>query len=156
MSFESQLLKTKTQQCHLLQDIYDLVDNTLEDEPPSKVQKTGLIKRNVSKELDRLYDITHHGRKWIADLEAKERKRTGISSLKIGYNKVFGYYIEITKANLAHAPLEYIRKQTLVNGERFITEELKQFENEVLGAEEKILKLEKEILWNILFLGKPG
>jgi len=98
-----------------------------------------------NEELDRLYDITLNGKKWIADLEAKERKRTGISSLKIGYNKVFGYYIEVTKANLPHVPAEYIRKQTLVNGERFITEELKRFESEVLGAEERILKLEREI-----------
>ncbi|MGA1841362.1 MAG: DNA mismatch repair protein MutS [bacterium] len=148
--FETRLLKIKINQCHLLQDVFDLIDNTLEDDPSSKAQKTGIIKRNVSEELDRLYEITYNGRKWIADLESKERKRTGISSLKIGYNKVFGYYIEITKSNLANVPAEYIRKQTLVNCERFITEDLKHFENEVLGAEERILKLEREIFDNLL------
>jgi DNA mismatch repair protein MutS len=150
LCLEAPLLKIKTNQCRLLQEVYDLIDNTLEDDPSSKAQKTGLIKRNVSKELDRLYEITHNGRKWIAALEAKERKRIGISSLKVGYNKVFGYYIEITKSNLANVPPEYIRKQTLVNGERFITEDLKQFENEVLGAEEKIMKLEREIFDHLL------
>jgi len=143
--FMSVLLKRLIDQCHPLQDVHDSIDSVLTDAPPSSALRIGLIKRSVNEELDRLYDITLNGKKWIADLEAKERKRTGISSLKIGYNKVFGYYIEVTKANLPHVPAEYIRKQTLVNGERFITEELKRFESEVLGAEERILKLEREI-----------
>ncbi|MGA1843479.1 MAG: DNA mismatch repair protein MutS [bacterium] len=139
------LLRRLTDQCHPLREVYDAIDSVLADAPPSSAIKTGLIKRGVNDELDRLYDITLHGKKWIAGLESKERVRTGISSLKIGYNKVFGYYIEVTKANLPHVPADYIRKQTLVNGERFITEELKRFEGEVLGAEERILKLEREI-----------
>jgi DNA mismatch repair protein MutS len=148
--FEAPLLKKKASECHELQKVYDLIDGTLSDGPPSHNQKTGLIKRNVDPELDRLYDITQNGKKWIAELEAKERKRTGISSLKIRYNKVFGYYIEVTRSNLSNVPQEYIRKQTLVNGERFITEDLKRFENEVLGAEERILKLEREIFERLL------
>ncbi|MBN2373018.1 DNA mismatch repair protein MutS [bacterium] len=149
-AFESPLLKEENERCHPLQEVYDLINNTLADDNPYSQQKTGLIKRNVNEELDRLYDISRNGKEWISRLEAKERKRTGITSLKIGYNKIFGYYIEVTKANLPYVPNEYIRKQTIVNGERYITEELKKLEYEILGAEEKIMGLEKEIFGQLV------
>ncbi|MGD9074377.1 MAG: DNA mismatch repair protein MutS, partial [Desulfobacteraceae bacterium] len=109
----------------------------------------GLIKEGYNGALDRLISVTRNGKDWIAQLVSSERKRTGISSLKVGYNKVFGYYIEVSKANLHLAPPDYIRKQTLVNGERYITEALKEYEEMVLGAEEKRVELEYEIFGQI-------
>ena len=99
----------------------------------------------VSSELDEIQDAARNGKQWIARLQETERDRTGISTLKVNYNKVFGYYIEVSKANLGAVPEDYIRKQTLVNAERFITPELKEMESKVLGAEEKLSNLEYEI-----------
>jgi DNA mismatch repair protein MutS len=118
---------------------------TLVEGPPVSVRDGGIIADGVDADLDRLREVRAGGRSWIAEFQAREQKRTGIGSLKVGYNKVFGYFIEITKANLANAPADYERKQTLVNAERFITPELKEREAEVLGAEEKILALEYEL-----------
>ncbi len=118
---------------------------TLVEGPPVSVRDGGLIADGVDPDLDRLREVRAGGRSWIAEFQAREQKRTGIGSLKVGYNKVFGYFIEITKANLANAPADYERKQTLVNAERFITPELKEREVEVLGAQEKILALEYEL-----------
>jgi len=117
----------------------------LVESPPVSVKDGGLIAEGVSADLDRLRGVRAGGRSWIAEFQAREQERTGIASLKVGYNKVFGYFIEITKANLASVPEGYERKQTLVNAERFITPELKEREAEVLGAEEKILALEYEL-----------
>jgi len=125
-----------------LSDIRELLETSLLDELPITSRDGGIIKEGYSKELDEIRNIKRDGRKWIAELETKERETTGINSLKVGYNRVFGYYIEITKTNLQHVPEHYIRKQTLVNAERFFTEELKEYEEKILGAEEKILELE--------------
>ncbi|MCM8773769.1 MAG: DNA mismatch repair protein MutS [Candidatus Omnitrophica bacterium] len=108
-----------------------------------------LIQKGVNKELDELKDIQENGREWLKNLQAEEIKKTGINSLKIGYNKVFGYYIEISKPNLHLVPQDYIRKQTLVNAERFITPQLKEFEEKMLTAEENILRIEKIIVEDI-------
>jgi len=126
-------------------DIVDKIGNTLVDSPPLNIKEGGLIREGVRAELDEIKDASVNGKKWIAQLQETERERTGISSLKVGFNKVFGYYIEISKANSALAPEEYIRKQTLVNGERFITPDLKEMESKVLGAEEKLSAIEYEI-----------
>lgn len=120
----------------------DLIRNALVDEPPAQATNGGLIRPGFSAELDQLVRSTQSARDWIAGLEARERERTGIRSLKVGFNKVFGYYIEVSKANLDRVPADYIRKQTLVNGERFITPELKEYESLVLNAEERINELE--------------
>ncbi len=126
----------------------DLVQNIQEaivDEPPLAVTEGGLIRKGYDPELDDLLDIAFSGKDWIARLQQEERERTGVPSLKVGFNKVFGYFIEITKANLSKVPESYIRKQTLVNAERFITPELKAYEEKVLEAEDKIVALEYEI-----------
>ncbi len=120
----------------------DLIQQALVDDPPAQATQGGLIRPGFSAELDQLIQATQGARDWIAGLEARERERTGIRSLKVGYNKVFGYYIEVSKANLDRVPADYIRKQTLVNGERFITPELKDYESLVLNAEERIQELE--------------
>jgi DNA mismatch repair protein MutS len=126
-----------------------LIDNAIVDDPPLTLMEGGLIKRKYSEELDKLYEIAHHGKEWLVSQQDKERKRTGISTLKINYNKVFGYYIEVTNTNLEKIPAEYIRKQTLVNAERFITPELKEMEEEILTAEDKMNALEYDIFQNI-------
>jgi DNA mismatch repair protein MutS len=118
---------------------------TLGESPPVAIKEGGLIAAGVSEELDRLRQVRSGGKTWIAAFQASEAKRTGISSLKVGYNKVFGYYIEVTRANLAGIPEGYERKQTLVNAERFITPELKEREAEVLGAEERIVAMEYDL-----------
>jgi DNA mismatch repair protein MutS len=118
---------------------------TLVPDPPTSVKDGGIIAEGVAEDLDDLREVRAGGKSWIARFQARERERTGITSLKVGYNKVFGYYIEVTRANQELVPAEYERKQTLVNAERFITPELKEREAEVLGAEEKILALEYEI-----------
>jgi DNA mismatch repair protein MutS len=117
----------------------------LVEEPPLTVREGGMIARGYHQELDDLFAIQKDGKGWIAGFQARERERTGISSLKVGYNKVFGYFIEVTKANLDRVPGDYIRKQTLVNNERFITQQLKEYESKVLGAQERIAELEYEL-----------
>jgi DNA mismatch repair protein MutS len=128
-----------------LPDIAGLIAQALVDEPPAQVSAGGLIRPGFSAELDGIIAASQHARDWIAGLEGKERARTGIKNLKVGYNKVFGYYIELTKSNLDSVPPEYIRKQTLVNAERFITPELKEYEALVLNAEERITELETRL-----------
>ena len=125
-----------------LQDIYELIDKAIVDDPPMSVKEGGLIKLGYDEEISRLKTATSEGKNWIIKLEAEEREKTGIKGLKVGFNKVFGYYIEVTKSNLSQVPDRYIRKQTLANGERYITEELKKLENEILGAEERVINLE--------------
>jgi len=121
------------------------ISGTLVDNPPHSVREGGIIRPGVSQELDGIRDGAVHGRQWIARLQESERSRTGISSLKVSFNKVFGYYIEVSKANQSLVPADYIRKQTLVNGERFITPELKEMETKILGAEERLGALEYEL-----------
>jgi len=125
-----------------LTDIYELIEEAIVDEPPLTIKEGGIIKLGFNAEIDTLKRATTEGKNWIIDLEAKEREQTGIKGLKVGFNRVFGYYIEVTKSNLADVPERYIRKQTLANGERYITEELKNLENQVLGAEERVINLE--------------
>jgi len=130
------------------------LENALTEEPPLTTNKGDIFKREYSKELDQLNDSIRDARLYIGSLQQKERKHTGINSLKVGFNKVFGYYIEVTRANLKAVPKEYIRKQTLVNAERFITPELKEKEELILTAEEKIFKLEEELYRELLeYLG---
>jgi DNA mismatch repair protein MutS len=128
-----------------LQDVGELIDRAICEDPPASIKDGGIIREGYHEELDRLIRATRDGKTWIAELAASEQRRTGISSLRVGFNRVFGYYIEITKANLHLVPPDYIRKQTLANGERFITEQLKEYEDLVLGAEEKRVALEYEI-----------
>lgn len=125
-------------------ELVDLLDKALVDEPPLAVKEGGLIREGYQPELDELKSASTQGKEWLAQLQAKEQDRTGIKSLKIRYNQVFGYYIEITKTHLAAVPQDYIRKQTLVNAERYITPELKEMEGKILGAEERSRQLEYE------------
>ena len=145
MEVKSELLGEIRERLNPLPDLYSLLDRALRDDAPSTLREGGIIKEGFSKELDELRKASAQGKEWIAQMENKERLRTGIKSLKIGYNAVFGYYIEVTKPNLHLVPKDYIRKQTLVNAERFITEPLKELEAKVLGAEERMAELEYEI-----------
>ncbi|MFN8387159.1 MAG: DNA mismatch repair protein MutS [Anaerolineales bacterium] len=122
-----------------------LLENAIDDDPPSTLQNTGVIRAGYSQELDSVIDASKHARDWIANLESVERGKTGIKTLKVGYNKVFGYYIEISRGAADKAPENYIRKQTLVNAERFITPEMKEYETLVLNAEERIKEIETRL-----------
>ena len=130
-------------------DLGNLISRAIIESPPLAITEGGIIKDGYSKDLDDLRQISREGKGFIARLEAKERQRSGIDSLKVRYNRVFGYYIEVTKANLRNVPSDYIRKQTLVNAERFITPELKDYESKVLGAEERIKGLEYKLFEEI-------
>ena len=125
-----------------LQDIYELIEKSIIDDPPMTVKDGGIIKLGYDEEIDKLKKAQIEGKNWLIELEAKEKEETGIKNLKVGFNKVFGYYLEVTKSFLNQVPDRYIRKQTLTNGERYITEELKNLENQILGAEEKVVVLE--------------
>ena len=139
---KSQMLKDLYTELDELQDIYEIIDKAIVDEPPISVKEGGLIKLGYDEEIDSLKTATTDGKNWVLKLEAEEREKTGIKGLKVGFNKVFGYFIEVTKSNLSQVPDRYIRKQTLANCERYITEDLKRLENEILGAEEKVINLE--------------
>ena len=141
----SELLKELYENLDTLKDVYDIIDKTIVEEPPISVKEGGLIKKGYNSEIDQLKEATTEGKNWIIQLEVKEREQTGIKGLKVGFNKVFGYYIEVTKSNMSLVPDRYIRKQTLTNGERYITEELKNLENQILGAEEKVVNLEYNV-----------
>jgi DNA mismatch repair protein MutS len=132
-----------------LPHLQDLIARALVDDPPQGLKDGGLIREGYDAELDELIGLSREGKDWIARLEAQERAATGINSLKVRYNKVFGYYLEISKANLHLAPAHYIRKQTLVNAERFITADLKEYESRVLGAEERRIKREAELFLDL-------
>ena len=132
-----------------LKDIYDLIEKSIVEDPPMTVKEGGLIKLGYNEEIDKLKTATTEGKNWLVQLEAKEKEETGIKNLKVGFNKVFGYYIEVTKSNLSQVPERYIRKQTLTNCERYITEELKELENQILGAEDKVINLEYEAFTEI-------
>ncbi len=145
LSADSRTLKGTGEKLILLPEVTDAVGRTLVDFPPAAILEGGVVRGGYSAELDELREIRINGKTWIAEYQKGERERTGISSLKVSYNKVFGYYIEITNANLDKAPADYTRKQTLTNGERYITAELKQYEEKVLHAEDKIYELESQI-----------
>lgn len=129
-----------------LRDLFQLIEDAIADEPPFQIKDGGVIRSGYSEELDGIRDLVNNSQKWLMEFEAGERERTGIKSLKVKFNKVFGYYIEVTKANLDAVPLAYHRKQTLVNAERFITPELKKMEDQILGAEERALRLEQSLV----------
>jgi DNA mismatch repair protein MutS len=133
-----------------LAETRDLLERAIEDNPPVLLKEGGLIKKGFDPALDRLREVSHQGRKGIAELETRERLRTGISSLKIRFNNVFGYYIEVTKPNLPAVPAHYMRKQTLANAERFITQELQEYETRVLTADEQKEALEYQIFLQVL------
>ncbi len=128
-----------------LGDLYKILSETIIEDPPLSIKEGGFIKSGSSQELDELRSSGSMGKEWLAQLEQQERQRTGIKTLKVGYNRVMGYYIDITKTNLSLVPDDYIRKQTLANSERYYTEELKRLEEKVVGAEEKAVQLEYEI-----------
>ena len=132
-----------------LESVFQCIDSMIVDDPPFDLKSGNLIKQRCDDELDRLKAITRDGKQWIAKLETSEREVTGIPLLKIGYNKIYGYYIEVTKKNIHRVPPEYIRKQSLVNAERFISPELKKYESEIVGAEEKIQELEQKIFYKV-------
>jgi DNA mismatch repair protein MutS len=139
---QSPLLKRLVETCDELQDVAQLIDRAIVEEPPITLREGKLIRPGYHIELDELRTISREGKHWITGLERQERAKTGINSLKVRYNKVFGYFIEITKPNLHLVPIDYIIKQTLVNAVRYITPELKEYESKVLGAEDKIVELE--------------
>jgi len=132
-----------------LEDICTLIDNSIEENPPITIKEGGIIKRGFNEELDEIKEICEKGKEWLSSLELKEKEKTGIKNLKIGFNKVFGYYFEVTKSNINLVPDYFIRKQTLANAERYYTEELKNMESKILGAEEKSLDLEYQIFIDI-------
>ena len=143
--FQSSLLCVLRESLDSLDDVRGLIDRALVDEPPITVREGGFIRPGYDKDVDYLRDIMANGKSMVAAIEASEREKTGIKSLKVGYNKVFGYYIEVSKANYDLVPDTYIRKQTLVNCERFITQELKDMEHTILSAQDKIVALEYEL-----------
>lgn len=146
---KSHMLQNLYQDLDELEDIYTLIENAIIEDPPISVTEGGIIKLGYDPEIDELKTAMTDGRTWLAKLEATEKEQTGIKGLKIGYNKVFGYYIEVTKSNLSLVPDRYIRKQTLTGGERYITEELKELESKILGAEEKVVSLEYKLFTQI-------
>src|SRR5207245_6414596 len=132
-----------------LPGLVELISRAILDEPPLAVKEGGLISDGFDPALDELRSATRGGKDWIAKLQQDEIARTGIQSLKVRFNSVFGYYIEVTKSNLDKVPQHYIRKQTIANGERFITPELKEMEGKILGAEERSVKLEYELFLKV-------
>ncbi|KAA3616732.1 MAG: DNA mismatch repair protein MutS [Calditrichaeota bacterium] len=146
---EAQALKNEFDTLDPLIELITEIEESLVDDPPLAITDGGVIRKGCSPELDKLREIAYSGKDWILQLQKSEREKTGIPSLKVSFNKVFGYYIEVTKPNLPKVPEHYIRKQTLVNAERFITPELKEYEEQILGAEEKIVSIEYELFNNL-------
>ncbi len=142
---KSSLLSELQSEILPLEDLADTIDRAIVEEPPFSVREGGMINDGFNEELDSLRDIVANGKGYIADIQLREQERTGIKKLKIGYNRVFGYYIEVSNSFKELVPDDYIRKQTLTNCERFITQELKELESKVLGAQERIVRLEYEI-----------
>lgn len=143
-------LATLKEELDLLEDMRHTLETAIEDDPPLNLKDGGVIKAGYHQQIDELREISINGKEWIARLENKEKENTGIKSLKIGFNKVFGYYFEVTKANLSLVPDYFQRKQTLANGERYVTEELLRLESQVLGAEEKLIALEETLYSQLL------
>jgi len=145
----SELVRSLGADLDCLEDTADLLARSIAEDAPPALQDGGVIRAGWSAELDELRSARDGARDFIATLEARERKRTGIASLKVGYNKVFGYYLEVTRANVGKVPADYMRKQTLANGERYFTPELKEWEEKVTGAEEQIGRLEAELFADV-------
>ncbi len=143
--FAAERLHELQNQCDELADLRERITSTLEDEPPLTLSDGGVIRSDVDASLDELRNLSRNSKQYIAEIEQRERTRTGIGSLKVKFNSVFGYYLEISKANLHHAPPDYERKQTLVNAERFTTPELKEYEAKVLDAQEKMVEIERRL-----------
>lgn len=148
-NYKSKVTRNIQEEIETLPEITSLLEKSINDEPPNSLKDGNLIREGFDDQIDQLREIKNKGRNWMVSFEKKEKERTNIKSLKIGYNKVFGYYIEITKANLHLIPENYIRKQTLVNAERFITPELKEYENEITNAEEKLKELEYNVFLQV-------
>lgn len=132
-----------------LKDICSLIEKAIVEEPPISITEGGIIKLGYNEQVDELKNATLQGKNWLIELEAKEKEETGIKNLKVGFNKVFGYYFEVTKSYLNLVPERFIRKQTLANCERYITEELNDLESKILGAEEKVVDLEYKLFVEI-------
>ncbi len=147
--YEDASIKSVEGRIDTLSDARSLIESSIDDNPPMTIREGGIIKKGYNPDIDELRKLSSSGKDFIASLQAREKEKTGITSLKVGFNKVFGYYIEVTKANIEQVPEDYIRKQTLVNAERFITPELKEYEARVLGAEERLKNLEYEIFVGI-------
>lgn len=148
-SFNCSLLKEINGDLDTLEDITELIEKSIEEEPPITVREGGMIKEGYNEEVDRLRSAKTDGKQWLAELEAQERERTGIKNLRVKFNKVFGYYLEVTNSFLPMVPDDYIRKQTLTNAERFSTPKLKELENLILGAEDKLFVLEYDLFCDI-------
>jgi len=133
----------------LCRDPLELLERAIQDDPPATVGNMGIIRQGFSEELDQILADTKHARDWIANLESVEQERTGIDTLKVSHNKVYGYYIEVTKAKTDRVPEDYVRKQTLVNAERYVTPELKEYETKVLNAEEEIREVERRLFHDV-------
>ncbi len=148
-SFETKVLKEAWEDLDPLEDLYDLIAKSITEEPPIAIREGGIIKEGFDGEIDRLKQAKTEGKTWLAQLEAKEREKTGIRTLKIKYNKVFGYYMEVTNSYKNLVPDYFTRKQTMANAERYITPELKELENMILGAEEKLCALEYDLFCKV-------
>ena len=147
--FKSPLFKEITEELDALDDITSLIDNSINEDPPINIKEGGIIKEGYNEEVDRLRKAKTEGKTWLAELETKEKEKTGIKGLKIKYNKVFGYYLDVTNSYKDLVPDYYVRKQTLTNSERYTTDELKQLEDVILGAEDKLFSLEYNIFSEI-------
>lgn len=146
---KSELLQNLYLSLDELNDIHDLIEKSIVEDPPITITEGGIIKIGYNDEVDELKNATTQGKNWLIQLEAKEKEETGIKNLKVGFNKVFGYFFEVTKSYLNLVPDRYIRKQTLANCERYITEELNELESKILGAEEKVVDLEYKLFIEI-------
>jgi DNA mismatch repair protein MutS len=146
---ESPLLAGLRQSIDPLTDMVDLIARAIVDDPPFVLREGGLIRQGYNAELDELRSVSREGKGWIARLEQEEKARTGISTLKVRYNRVFGYYIEVTRSHLGRVPEDYQRKQTLANAERFITPTLKEYEEKVLGAEDRVVEIEYDLFQEV-------
>ena len=142
---DSELIRRYDADIDPMEDVRELLEKAIADEPPMLMKDGGFIRRGYSEEVDRLRDASVSGKDWLAELEAQEKEKTGIKTLKVGYNKVFGYYIEVSNSFKDMVPDSYVRKQTLTGGERYITEELKRMEDTILGAEERVVRLENQL-----------
>src|SRR3989449_5066806 len=147
---QAPLVRSLVAQLDELADVRDAIDATLGDDPPALAREGGFVRDGADRELDELREISRSGKQVVAEMEERERARTGIGSLKVRYNRVFGYYIEVSKSNLHAVPPDYHRKQTIAGGERFITPALKEYEEKVLGADERILERELEIFGRLV------
>ena len=148
-AFDAELIRRLLEQLNPMPELQATLERAIDPEAPISVRDGGIIRRGYNDELDELREISENGKGYIAAMEARERERTGIKNLKIGYNRVFGYYIEVTKSFYDLVPYDYVRKQTLANAERFITEELKNLEGRILGAQDNAMRLEYELFTEI-------